>query len=88
MRMANEIYPLTILKDRYRGTYSGGKYLAFNLDPDEVPIDAISDDVTCRQFFYDVEQGNIRIPIGIGDSVHLAVVDLGEKLGMYGILRY
>lgn len=28
--MKTEIYPLTIIKDMYNGTYSDGKYLAFN----------------------------------------------------------
>ena len=32
--MNNEMYPLTIIKDRYNGTYSGGMYLAFNLEYD------------------------------------------------------
>lgn len=34
-----ELYPLTIIKDRYSGVYSGGKWLAFNLDPEEIPMD-------------------------------------------------
>lgn len=33
----DEIYPLTIISDRYTGAYSGGEYLAFNLDFDEIP---------------------------------------------------
>lgn len=33
----NDIYPLTIIRDRYNDVYSGGKYLAFNLDADEIP---------------------------------------------------
>ena len=30
-------YPLTIITDRYNGTYSGGGWLAFPLYCDEVP---------------------------------------------------
>lgn len=35
--MANNsnIYPLTIIRDRYCGSYSGGTYVAFNLESPE-----------------------------------------------------
>lgn len=29
----NKIYPLTIVRDRYSGTYSGGSWLAYNKYP-------------------------------------------------------
>lgn len=31
------VYPLTILRDRYGGTYSGGAYLAWNRHYDDIP---------------------------------------------------
>lgn len=46
-----DIYPLTITRDRYCGTYSHGEYLAWNLDVWEVPTDPAADDVTCMEFW-------------------------------------
>lgn len=51
-RKVYDIYPLTIICDRYSGTYSGGEYLAFNLDFDEIPQEVLGDDTTaiCYKF--------------------------------------
>jgi hypothetical protein len=46
-----DIYPLTITKDRYMGTYSGGEWTAWNCDADEVPEEIACDDVTCCEFW-------------------------------------
>lgn len=46
-----DIYPLTICKDRYTGTYSGGEWTAWNCDPDDVPVDICLDDVACAEFW-------------------------------------
>lgn len=46
-----DIYPLTITKDRYRGTYSGGEWTAWNCNADAVPSDISQDDVTCCDFW-------------------------------------
>lgn len=47
--MANNknIYPLTIIRDRYCGSYSGGTYVAFNLESPEVPKEVFGDDCSC-----------------------------------------
>ena len=37
--MELDMYPITILTDRYGGTYSGGGWLAFNLPPEEIPFE-------------------------------------------------
>ena len=49
--MSNLLYPITIIKDRYNGIYSGGAFLAFNLDYDEIPWEINQDDVTCMVFW-------------------------------------
>ena len=72
--MDNEIYPLTVIKDRYRGTYSGGKYLAFNLDFNEIPEDVIGSDVPCRQFFYETD-----LIYGRGNTPDEAIWDLATQ---------
>ena len=69
-----DIYPLTIIQDRYNGTYSGGRYLAFNLDFDDVPLEVIGDDVETANFFY-----KTKIKYGKGATIMDAVNDLIEK---------
>ncbi len=73
MFKADDVYPLTIVSDRYSGTYSGGKYTAWNLRsaPDEVWYD----DVTCATFFSSTD-----IPYGVGNTPEEAVEDLKGKL--------
>lgn len=43
------IYPVTIMKSRYGGSYSGGRWIAFNLDI--IPSDAYGEDIPCSEFF-------------------------------------
>lgn len=69
------IYPLTITLDRYEGTYSGGKILAINSD--EFPQGVSSGDLECDEFWKDYK--NI-ITIGVGDTVHDAIMDLKRKM--------
>lgn len=70
-----DIYPLTITKDRYSGTYSEGEFLAWNLDADEVPDDIYSDDCGCYAFWRQNE-----IPVGKGQSIREAILDLYLRL--------
>lgn len=69
------IYPLTIVQDRYNGIYSGGKFTAWNLYPDELPEEAFGDDVTCRCFWADQE-----IAVGRGSTPNEALFDLAIAL--------
>ena len=55
------MYPITIVKDRYGGTYSGGAFLAFNLPCEEIPLEIDADDVTCYKFWKDT-----KIEVGKG----------------------
>lgn len=71
-----QIYPLTIVKDRYGGSYSEGWFLAFNLDPDEVPTEIHSDDMTCMDFWNDFNG-----IVGKGNTPGEAHLDLSKKLG-------
>lgn len=80
------IYPLTIVMDRYSGVYSGGLFTAWNLEPCDVPIDILSDDVTCMDFWYgvngDVLSGVIRDDIicGVGNTPDEAAANLYARL--------
>ena len=70
-----DIYPLTIVKDRYTGTYSGGEFTAWNLDADEVPAGIYSDDCGCHEFWL-----TNKIPVGKGQSIREAILDLYVQL--------
>ena len=73
--MPRNIYPLTVVKDRYNGVYSGGVYTAWNMDADEVPIEISCGDTECMSFWMDND-----IPVGIGNTMQDAVNDLAQKL--------
>lgn len=68
-------YPLTVVTDRYGGTYSGAAYLAFPLDFDEVPEDVNGDDTECGYFWRYYDE-----PVGKGATVQEAIDDLIEQM--------
>ena len=71
----NEIYPLTIINDRYTGTYSGGIFTAWNMDYYEIPKDPDEDDVACMLFWAKTD-----IIVGRGETPQEAVDDLKRRL--------
>lgn len=75
MKQYTEIYPLTILKDRYGGIYSGGKYLAFNKHHDEIPNNVYGDDIACCEFWEDFCD-----VYGTGNTIENAIQELTEKI--------
>jgi hypothetical protein len=70
-----DLYPITIISDRYTGVYSGGRFTAWNLYEDKVPAEISLDDVTCNNFW--VEN---KIVCGIGYTPNEALEDLYNKL--------
>lgn len=78
--MSTSLWPVTILMDRYQGTYSGGEWLAFNCTPDQVPEDAQGQDVPCAEFFGMPDSRRV----GRGRSPSLAFEDLQERLHVWG----
>lgn len=70
-----KIYPLTVIPDRYGGAYSEGGYLAFNLDPNEVPEDVYGDDTACMMFWC-----RNSLPVGKGQTPYEAIKNLYKKL--------
>ena len=73
-----EIYPLTITKDRYGGVYSGGTVLA--VKSYSFPEEVFGDDTTCSEFWTYDSRRNI---IGVGNTIHDAIVDLANKIDEY-----
>jgi hypothetical protein len=72
----DNIYPLTIVSDRYSGVYSGGNYLAFNLDFDEIPEEINDSDLPCSKWWNE----NKKFIVGKGESITDAVFDLVRQL--------
>ena len=71
------IYPLTIIRDRYNGTYSGGKYLAFYQDYYDITEDIDGDDVTCATWW---AKNKDAVIVGRGATPNEAEEDLKQKL--------
>lgn len=71
----DEIYPLTITADRYTGAYSGGAFIAWNLEPWLVPEGTEYDGADGLDFW---EEN--KIVYGKGRTVSEALVDLYCKL--------
>ena len=74
------LYPLTIVMDRYTGVYSGGKFTAWNLDPDKVPEEICWGDNSASEFFDDIRYGRRHLTYGIGETPDEAAMDLYIKL--------
>ena len=72
-------HPLTIIADRYGGTYSGGEFLALPLYFYEVPREIAGDDRTCITF-WDENANDRLIPVGRGDTPQAAYEDLLKRL--------
>ena len=73
----DSIYPLTVTMDRYTGSYSGGKWTAWNLEPSEIPVEVFEDDVSCGNFWF-LNEG--RIKVGMGETPNEAIEDLRRKI--------
>lgn len=68
-------YPCTIVGDRYGGLYSKGRFVAFPLLFDEVPIAVDGDDTQCADFWADYEE-----PYGVGESPDKAYWNLVDEI--------
>ena len=76
----DNLYPLTIVMDRYSGVYSGGKFTAWNLDFDEVPEEICWGDGSALEIFRDIRNGKRNIVYGVGATPDEAVMDLYMKI--------
>lgn len=70
-----DIYPLVIIKDRYTGVYSNGKYTAWNMYFEDIPREIDEDDVTCHNFWHSYDG-----IVGLGETPNDAIQDLRKKL--------
>lgn len=77
MLMEEELYPVTIIMDRYSGTYSGAYWLAFNLDYNEIPEAVCGSDLDCLNF-WQIEGKDMVV--GKGACPEEAYEDLNKKV--------
>lgn len=70
-----DLYPLTIVRDRYCGCYSGGEFTAWNLYPEDIPEEIYADDIGCSIFF-----SHTKIVYGRGKTPDDAIMDLINRL--------
>ena len=70
-----DIYPLTIIFDRYMGTYSRGVWTAWNTLPQDIPQAIFESDVPCGNFWY--EYPGI---VGRGTTPEEAIENLSGQL--------
>lgn len=73
-KISNEIYPLTIIHDRYGGVYSGGNFTAWPYDHWDIDDGVDGDDVSCMTYWNTTED-----LAGRGDTIIDAVIDLGRR---------
>lgn len=72
------VYPCTIVSDRYSGTYSGAKWLAFYADAGNIPDKVGGDDGSEMSFWRSDEC--LGWIIGKGDTPDEAYRDLVKKV--------
>lgn len=82
-----KLYPLTIVMDRYTGTYSGGVFTAWELDVDEVPWEIAGGDLTASTLFDKIRDGRLNLVYGVGRTPDDAAMDLYLKLNKQRIKR-
>lgn len=68
------MYPVTIIKTRYGGSYEGGQWAAFHLDAGQIPPDAEGDDISCSTWWTENAWH-----VGVGYSPTEAYTDLCHK---------
>ena len=76
-----DIYPITIVQDRYGGTYSGAAFLCFGCEYYEIPQEVNGDDIEAMTFW---DNTNLRtchadLRIGKGNTPDDALRDYAEK---------
>jgi hypothetical protein len=76
-----ELFPVTIVMARYRGTYEGDRWLAFPIGAEDLSdSDYAAEDIECMLFF---EEGEDRkLAIGRGETPDKAMADLRARFSM------
>jgi len=72
-----KVYPLTIVEDRYNGTYSGGVFLAFPLQYRDMPEEPAANDCDCAAFWN--SENELEYLIGKGTNPNDAALNLQNR---------
>lgn len=73
----HSLYPLTVIADRYSGSYSRAAFLAFNTDYDNIPTAINAVDNACGGFWIKYKD---TLLVGKGNTVNEAIDDLISKM--------
>ena len=81
----HELYPVTIIADRYNGFYSKGMYTAWNLENERVPWQITANQNICKDWwdnYYNTINvaSNDMIAVGIGNTIKDAIEDLKARI--------
>ena len=71
----SKYYEITIIKDRYNGSYSHGKWTAWPMSVYDIPWAQDAGDSDCANFW-----GQYSDPVGKGDTPDGALNNLEEQL--------
>ena len=76
-----DIYPITIVQDRYGGTYSGAAFLCFGCEFYEIPEEVNGDDIESITFWdiTNLKTYHADLHIGKGETPDAALRDYVEK---------
>lgn len=66
-------WPITVFMTRYGGVYEGGTWAAIRCEPQDVPADALGDDVSAMRWWEENRQH-----VGVGDGPASALLRLLE----------
>lgn len=72
-----DFYPCTVFLARYNGVYEGGTWVAFAMEPHEIPVCATGREPDAAVFW---DKHARRYNIGRGDTPDAAIVDLVGRL--------
>jgi len=76
-----ELFPVTIVMARYRGTYEGDRWLAFPIGAEDLAdSDYAAEDIECMLFFEECEERTL--PIGRGETPDEARADLRARFSI------
>ena len=88
--MKNYPYPLTVVMDRYSGTYSGGYFTAWNKYPEEIPSCIDDSDGIAMDFWDNYHKKEKALKdgsqmVGFGETADAAINDLIAKQMRKGV---
>jgi len=78
--MNREIKPLTIFLDKNKGAYSGGKYVAINRNPNNLPKDLLDNSITFWENYDEKKLAKTGIYIGVANNPSGALFVLQNKM--------